>query len=346
MTSDLDHYGGYTLYRGETPLMRWFYHFMDNAREGFDIIPLNILPEESEDLLMKKIWTPGESVRRGDLWYEKDLGLSQEELDEIVDLSDELGGEYYIQDHLTGNRIPNKRYKVAYGWSIPNCIRMILSIQYRCSCGKSRCSCRETWQYACMQCLNGLRYSIILLGWLLGYILRKNVFRQKFPQYVVQAPAWDKPVALTLCKIVHDYIYITTQSFLVLDLRRGKYYSAPCPIEAVDLRHIESFALALPGNLELPHQREMLSCIPSEKVIELTVFEPQSLVDYQQYTNLQRLFLLEPTLFFSLDGIAGFPKLEKLFISGGQHIEKLCETQTFSSNLDVKLAFDKPVAAK
>jgi len=337
MHPDLDHYGGYTLYRGETPLMRWYYLFLDNAREGFDIVPLNMLPEDREDLLEKKIWLPGESIRRGDLWYNKNRDLSQEELDEIVTIPGELGGEYYIQDHLTGCRIPNEHYKVAIGWPLLNRLRMILSIHFRCPCGKSTCSCRTTWQYEFMDCLRGLRYSLKLLWWLLGYILRRRFFNNNFSIYVIQANNWNKPVAESFCKTVKEYV--ACQNFLVLDLRRCAAYYQPCPLEAEDLQHIESFALALPGNMELPQQREMLSWVCPEKVVELTVFEPLVLGDYRQFTNLQRLFLLEPEPSFTLDGIADFPKLEKLFISGGKDIEKFCETQTLPSNLEVELAF-------
>ena len=124
--------------------------------------------------------------------------------------------------------------------------------------------------------------------------------------------------------------------FAVLDLRRGvscyrdrddnfissfgtddSYYKRyPLLISLDEIKKYKTLALALPYSSNSETYHMLRSHVEPKKVIELTLFNPESLEEFLEYDNVKRLFLLYAKDDMSFSCLERFTKLKSVFISG------------------------------
>jgi hypothetical protein len=312
METDLDNHGGYTVYQNGVPLMRWYYRDFDNAKIFYDIIYLNVDPAIREDTLLDKIWA-----------------------EDITGGKTELGGDFYIRNHLTGTCIPNDKYIVSGGWDV-GLVVMVLYLSLR----EFRPKIPEFPSFF-------YRIKIYIKNFLTGI----NIFFKSLKYLSI-----SKLYHQILCDNVRNYL--STQEFAVIDLRRGEfeYYmndgknkryivnlgidslNDQCPLKKEYLEHIKSFAIALPGKCNSKTYHQLRSYIASDKVIEVTIFRPQDINEIIEYQNIERLYLLYATQELDLKGIESFTKLKKIFISGDIELTEREELKQLRNKIDIEFA--------
>jgi hypothetical protein len=311
MITDIDINGGFTVYQNEVPLMRWYYTIDDNGKYCFEIIYLNVDPITREHLLDDEIWiknTKGDPI--------------------------ELGGDFYLCDHLTGTCIPNDKYFTHAAWGIPTTMRMVL--------------------YLCLRKLiqnKSKSVSFLQRTQLLGrqFLIQINILFKSLRYFSVSKLSYQ-----ILCKNVQNYL--STQDFAVIDLRRGEDHRYigekseliidfgidslynPCPLKKEYIEHIKSFAIALPGKCNSKVYRQLRSSIASDKVIEVTIFRPQDINEIIEYQNIERLYLLYASQELDLKGIESFTKLKKIFISGDIELTEREELKQLRNKIDIEFA--------
>lgn len=312
MREIFDMMSGFTLCHNDRPILRLFFDYFDNAKNFFDLVFLDIDVDNNkiEKLLFEDIWIKSES-------------------------NYVLHDEYFFINHLTHSKMPGNVCITSGGWPIYDNLTQVLYIW-----GRPK---KPIWERA----RNFLRSLPVSLCSFFARLISKAGFQ------VLQ----DNEKA----NLNHD--------FMVLDLRRGtgwdwdryayskeikpmKYffssyydcrvydYYRRCslPVTLNDIKECKSFALALPCESHSQYYQMLRSNVDPLRVVELTLFMPDSLEDYLEYQNIKQLFLLYADENMSFSHIKDYTKLETVFISGSAGLLTNASLNSLKGIIDITIA--------
>ena len=288
--TDIDADGGYSLYYNNELIGRLYFKMMKN-KVFYDVVRTRMPREDFERILDRHLTEDNEN--------------------------------WYLTDNLTGTRVPNRDYTINYLCGTLTSAQVILNISRvtkfpriteNVSVGTSISKFIKQLLYL----FGEYTYSFIEI--------LKNGYSQRYSRWA----------ETQLIKNV-EY-YLKSQDSAIIDLRRGEHFllnksgkmemfygtddvflnevNIQSPLKKEHFVNIKSFVLALPGECTSKTYQELRSSIAPEKVIELTVFSPKCLLEFQEYHNIRRLNLLNADDLISFEGITSFHDLEYVYCTG------------------------------
>ena len=313
--TDLDSYGGCSLYYNNELIGRLYFKTMEN-KVFYDVVRERMPREDFERIL--------------------DCHLTED------------NENWYLLDNLTGTRVPNQDYTINY-----LCGTMISALVILCISRVTKFS-RITENSSA-----GATISKFIKQFLYRFGEYAYNFFEILKDGYYSSQGYSRWAESQLMKNIENYL--KPQNSAVIDLRRGEHFllnksgkmemfygiddaflsgvNIRSPLKKEHLVNIESFVLALPGECTSKTYRDLRSSIDPEKVVELTVFNPKSLLEFQEYHNIKRLNLLNADDLISFEGITSFHNLEYVYITGGKNFVENTDT----TGIDKCIAVDRDV---